>query len=230
MSNHTPKFISADLTVLGHFNPAILTHRFLTEICHFELAGPQTRSPEDLGVVSEIVYEKMRWFMDLNRMMVENSALESLSDFTSPRMGLQYLDVLPYTPVVAAGINLHLEFHIQSPPVFWKKLATQEEVRSLLDQFQVRHAQMKSQFFVAEATLALVEWQLAFRKIQTEQTTFKIARHPTDEYSVKVDFNHEWRGLDTDRARLDLIASTYQDVAEHPFSLMKAISQQEVRP
>jgi len=224
-----PTFLSANLTILGHFNPAILTHNFLTETCGFdELGEPVSQSPQELGVVSEVVYEKFRWFMDLNRMIVENRVLGSLEEFTSPRFAVRYLDILPHTPVTVAGINLNVDFSISDPVTLWARLGSPDDFVASLKKFNASDVEISSHCRLSDKMFLLDHWSLSFNYTPDVRISLQIIKDPAGQ-QVRTAFNHEWRNLKPQKEKLKQIAETYQDAAFMPFQLIETILPEVIR-
>jgi hypothetical protein len=126
--------VSANITVLGHFNPAILRHDFLVKTCGIDLGEPKRMSPLDVPVMSEIEYHDGRWFMDFGRMVVESTDLETFSQFKGPAWVSKYMDILRHTPIYAVGMNFHTNLRFEDMGPFVSKLADLENVSSVMTQ------------------------------------------------------------------------------------------------
>jgi hypothetical protein len=206
-------FLSANLTVLGHFNPAILTHEFLIDTCGFkELGELESQSPQDISVVSEIVYPRFRWFMDLNRMIVENRVLSGVEEFTAPRLGVSYLEVLPHTPVTVAGINLNVDFSISDPATFGSKFNPPDVLIPLLEPFGASDVEIASHCRLSDKMFVLDDCSLSFNHTPNVRVSLQIMKGPSEQ-SVRAACNYEWRNLKTENGKLKQIAETYQDAA-----------------
>jgi hypothetical protein len=220
----TPVLHSANFTVVGNFNPMILTHDFLIDVCRFNQLGESIKqTPKQFGVVSEIIYQKFRWFMDLNRMIVENIGLQELSDFTSPELGVHYLEILPYTPVFAAGINIHTEVSISDPQEFWMRFSSPDAFIVALDKLDASNAEIISRMGISQQAFSLTECTLVFNRGSDVRISLRIKRVSSSD-KIKIDFNHEWANFATQRhEKLTEIRKTYLDVANELFRLAVAI-------
>ncbi len=226
--SRNPTFLSANFTILGHFNPAILTHGFLVDTCGFsELGEPTSQSPREIGVVSEIVYDKFRWFMDLNRMIVENRALINLREFTSPGLGMRYLDILPYTPLTAAGINLNVDFCVADPTIFWSNFGNPDVFIPPLKLIKATAVEIASHCRLSDRKFVLDHGSLAFNPDADVRISLQVTNDPSGKL-IRAALNYEWRNLKTQKEKLKKIAETYLDAAHTLLAVMQTIS--EVTP
>ena len=101
------KFLS--VVALGNFNPAILTPDFLEKICQLNL-GPITEwkvPPQQARIMSNIIYERIELLVDFDRFQVMEKEVDNLKDVRLTEIFGEYIKKLPYTPLIAVGINFN---------------------------------------------------------------------------------------------------------------------------
>lgn len=118
-----PTINLVNTVVIGKFNPAILTSDFLLTKCGMDFGSPLQERHTEQNLFSEIMYQSCVWTMDLQRFQVQEVGLNRLEEFHSPEYVRQYLKVLPYTPLIMAGINVNLSYIHQNSYNLWKKLS-----------------------------------------------------------------------------------------------------------
>lgn len=214
---------SANFTVVGHFNPAILNPDFILRECRLDLGEPlQVTSPE-LPAVSEIRYQSVRWFMDLNRMIVENTDLERVEDFSTPPMAINYLNVLAYTPLRLAGINLIAGIQTPNLGVAWQNFAEPEQLRPIMNRFDATNVEIISKVSLADNAVAPEEGIVSCSVPGDAFIRIRISR--TEQESVaNVHCNWEVRDLLAGRQRLDLISQRYLHDTRKMVSIVEALS------
>jgi hypothetical protein len=114
---------SANIKIIGHFNPSILRHEFLVNERRINPGQFHEESPKEAPVVSEIKYRDSRWFMDFQNFMLEQFNLNEFDAFLGVKWALQYFSVLKYTPVIVAGLNFHSVFEIDDLDTALSKLS-----------------------------------------------------------------------------------------------------------
>lgn len=219
------KLDRANLTVLGHFNPAILRQEFLASNFDWALGDPVSFSPANVVVVSEIVYPNLRWFMDLSRMVVEDTQMKSWADFRSPSLAVEYLNKLEYTPLVAAGFNLHAEFELSDLEVPWKNLGSAVTVRRIVKDAKGTGGEFSSRFSISGEETIPVECTLAYTDSHNAQVRLRISRRPLGNV-VEAHFNWELRGLDDDRQRIRFVEQIRHEVAQDFMSVMETVCEE----
>ena len=93
--------------VIGRFNPSILTIEFLKNECGIEIGEGKTVSPVQVPIAREIHFREKgtQFSADLERFQVRESEISDIAEACSPEFVKIYLNKLPYTPIVACGIN-----------------------------------------------------------------------------------------------------------------------------
>ncbi len=93
--------------VLGHFNPAILTPKFLTEKCGIPGAKDKLGSGQYSRLASQVQYNGVEFLALPDRLQVNESGIEKYESSKVCKYTLDYLACLEYTPVAAAGVNFN---------------------------------------------------------------------------------------------------------------------------
>jgi hypothetical protein len=206
----------ADVTVVGHFNPAILRHDFLTTTCGLNLDTPISGTPPELPVISEIQYPNIRWFADFNRMVVEERELEEFASFRGPELVTGYLTVLQYTPVHAIGINLNADFVVDNFAAIIRRLLDLDKVGELVSGLTKGPLELSGTYLRSEKELRPKEVTVAFQDDQMDQVRLRIMPQGTLDV-LRAHINLERGNL---RARLDE-AKQFLQKSEHAGSLFQ---------
>ena len=220
------KFNFANLTILGHFNPAILRHEFLLRNCKVDLGELVTTSPPELPLVSELRYTNIRWFMDLDRMIVENTDLVKIEDFSAPPLAVWYLGILSYTPIRFAGININSEILVPDMGVMWKNLSDPWHLNDLMRQFEGVSPELITKSRLVGDNLIPIETNLSYACPKDAFVRIQFTSAGSDQW-VKVNCNWEVRDLEINKARLDFINKNYHEVASMMIKLTEAICRED---
>jgi len=220
------KFNFANLTIVGHFNPAILRPEFLLRDCNIDLGQPVETSPPELLVVSDLKYTNVRWFMDFDRMIVENTNLLKIEDFNAPELALLYLRILKYTPVRFAGININLEIQVSDIKVMWKNLREPRSLNVLMQKFYGNSLELSTKYLLEGNDLIPTETNLSYVCSEDAFVKIQFTSGGLDQ-SVKVHCNWEVRDIEINKARFDYIDKNYHDVAYMMIKLIESICQED---
>ncbi|MBF0478278.1 MAG: hypothetical protein HQL26_02235 [Candidatus Omnitrophica bacterium] len=98
-----------NIVVLGNFNPAILTHEFLVDICKIDLEKPINLQLTPIH--SQIKYQKnnISFLTSLDRFEISELKPEVFENSIIPKCANSYLNVLKYTPMVLCGVNFQID-------------------------------------------------------------------------------------------------------------------------
>ena len=217
-------FLSADITILGHFNPAILRHDFLTQICKFDFGEVVNSSPPEITVASEVQYGTIRWFMDFDRMTIQNFKLQKSSDFTVPQFAEIYLEKLPYTPVFAAGLNLLADFELSDITVLWENLLRPDRIYGIIDKFGGKEIQTISKMGLSPDGGKLLETSVIYKTESEGRVQLVVTRLDTGERLVRCSLNFEVRGIE-DRSKFSPFVNQSGTILDTFVELMAAFSE-----
>lgn len=220
------KFNFANLTIVGHFNPAILRPDFLLKDCNIDLGEPVATTPPQLLVVSELTYTNVRWFMDFDRMIVENTNLEKIEDFSAPQLAMLYLGILRYTPVTFAGINISAEIQVPDIGVMWKNLREPRPLNKLMRTFDGDSLELSTRSRLEGDCLIPIETNLLYACPEDAFVKMQLTAPGRPDQPVKLHCNWEVRDLEMNKARLDFINKNYHEVAAMMIKLTEAICQE----
>lgn len=215
MPIETRRFTSADIKLVGYFNPKILRDNFLKQSCGLDFGEVVEASPDHIPVVSELRYGEIRWFMDYDKMIVQNLRLRSLEDFTAPEFAAKYLEILAYTPLIAAGLNLHVEFEVSSPIEFWRNLADPVRILSSLGFLEARSAEITSTQRQTNGAFDLKETTIRCLVKAGDRIQFKFTKPEMGDVMTG-HYNYEVRQLDVNREKLLWLAEQRMELA-HAF-------------
>jgi hypothetical protein len=210
----------ADITILGHFNPAILRPRFLLE--RFGLGPHLSCSLEEVKAASEIKYEKIRWFMLYDRMIVQNTLLDSISDFTAPAYARKYLQLLEYTPLVAAGLNFNIDRVLPNSDLFWNNVKQPDLLLSIVEAVQGTLLEVNSTVRRKGGSFEQVESVIVYRVPDEGKAELRISKTEI-ENTIRVQANFEVRELEERRSGLDILIDRTHDIFENFRKLISAI-------
>jgi hypothetical protein len=206
-----------DVTVLGNFNPAILRHDFLVKECKIiDLGQVIEQSPPQLPMVSHIKYKDVWWTAELTRMIVRDLSLSN----KAPNLLSKYLEALPHTPLLAAGINLVADLVISDIPVATSKMLNTTSLFEILRKFEATQIYMTVKYqVVSNVSSVPMEYLLNFvgRHESRVLVQMELGKAPF----LRARYNWEIRGIDINRSRLQLIQGEYERVKEDFQSLIQ---------
>jgi hypothetical protein len=164
--------------------------------------------------------------MDLGRMVVEDTEIDRIDSLRSPGLVVKYLDVLKYTPVTVAGINVNGIFEVSNLQALWHNLGSAPRLREAVERFGGIEAEITSKFALSRAgEMTPSEFTLTYRNPQDARVLLRVSTPPIGN-AINAQYNWEIRGLDIDRSKIELLASQYQQVARDFSQLMENLSQE----
>jgi hypothetical protein len=209
--------VDANVTVTGHFNPAILRHDFLVRECGIDLGEPVRRTENAIPTFSEIQYSGIWWMMELNRMIVRDLKLE----MKAATLLVTYLDKLPYTPLFAVGINVFGTFVSSGSPVKNYRLLNRDSVWEMLQPINASDIDLTIKSRIrGKASWFPAQIVLNFTNLDQSRVLLKVDLDEVNN-SVHAHYNCEVRDLDIERSRLALITERYQTLTQEFSNLME---------
>jgi len=211
--------LSGNVTVLGNFNPAILRPGFIQkELSNWGLGEGELVSPEQVPLITDIRYDKVRLFMDPNRMVVEDTKLSAIQDMSSPGIVRDYLNKLPYTPLQMIGLNFSGEAEPVALSVVWSNAGDPNRVAKILDKaghhlplLTLSYAFHGLKPLLAEAILVMSEAE----GLRIQLTLNKTAENE----KTRLLFNAEFQDLARNRSRIEFLADHFLEVGQK-FSML----------
>ncbi len=202
-----------NLVVLGSFNPAILTHDFLVRECGLDLPSPPQRKvpPTPIPLMASLVYDKLLFFADLTRLEIKEQDSADPKSSKIPGFLEVYLNKLPYTPITKCGANFSY--------IVTATKARLDEVESWLRKDRSKLCALLRRdliglevaFEAGKADEVLKHWTLCTTdQAGSASTKLKVKREPGEK--IRVDFNYEIDGLESDRQRSERLTKGYADV------------------
>ncbi len=208
----TPTINFVNTVVIGKFNPAILTSEFISTRCHMDFGNPlrEQRAPQNL--FSEIAYQAITWFMDLQRFQVQEVGLSGLEDFNSPEYVRRYLELLPYTPINMAGINATISFTYQNSLDFWEKLSDLNFIMNVVSAYgaascEVTYGHIVSIYKTPELRSVLI----AFKTHEEAKIRMNIGT-PYQKEQIVADYNWEIGDIGNKPERLSFLVDNRRDI------------------
>ena len=210
-------FVSA--VTIGSFNPAILARYFIEKECDFPVGGEPIEE-QKTPVFSRIKYPRIEFIADLDRFQIVERGLGDPGDSNVTKYLQTYLEKLPYTPILICGINVNVDI-----------LGVNE--KSLFEFLIVKANQLFRMMEINECT---VETTLRYELGKKQYLKWDIV-YPTQEEGVigkmtigakqyavwRVNYNYEVRGLDKNRARLEIITEGFPQIIERYRGMVKNI-------
>jgi len=199
----TPNFKSA--VVIGAFNPMILTPDFLSKHCGFD--SNEKPAGQTTPIASEIRFGDTHFLVELNKFQI---ALRNLDSFESPlpwNLTVRYLEVLQYTPLQMAGINLNYTLTDFNTVALKKLLGDMHRIGDILK------VEPSSISLAANSTesrgMELTEVAVVCQMDSDIKNNIKFSFGASE---VIVNNNFEVAGLDTDRQRFLLISGRHDEM------------------
>ena len=226
MSDKKYTILSGNITVIGHFNPAILRPMFIKEeFPSWKLHEGKLLSPPAVPLIADMRYEKdnLRLFMDPNQMVVEDTKLSVIQEMRSPGIVRDYLNKLPYTPLQMIGLNLSAEAKHGSLRVIWSNVGDINRVAHLLDKVGYRLPVITLRYAFHGLKPLLFEAVLGISEVQGLRMQLKL-RKIIETENTQILFNAEFQDLATNRGRIDFIADHFSDVAQNFSMLLDILS------
>ncbi len=207
----TPTINFVNTVVIGKFNPAILTSGFLSTKCHMDFGNPlrEQRAPQNL--FSEIAYQSITWFMDLQRFQVQEVGLGGLEDFNSPEYVSRYLELLPYTPINMAGINAAISFTYPNSLDFWGKLSDLNFIMNVVSAYGATSCEVTYGNIVSiDKTPELRSVLIAFKTHEEAKIRMNIGLAQNEQ--IVADYNWEIGDVGNKPDRLSFLVDNRRDI------------------
>ncbi len=206
-----------NLVVLGSFNPAILTHDFLTKECGLDLAGEPRGERAPVPVVASLEYGKLAFFADLGRFQITENGCDAPEKSLIPQYLQTYLQKLPYTPLKKCGANFSYELYVDEAKLNTVHSWLKSGRKNILETLSLPGIGVEVSFEVAGSAEQIKTWILRTEVEKNKVATMAKFYYGDGGKQLCVDFNFEVSDLDKDRNLLDMITTGYRDV----FNLFK---------
>lgn len=204
---------SINLVVLGSFNPAILTHEFLTQECGLDIVGEPTSQSLGVPVVATLEYDSLSFFADLGRLqIVEKNCLDPRSS-RIPGYLKKYLEKLPYTPLSKCGANINCNLEVE--PIKLKSLGQwlKKDRQKFCEIMKVESVELDVSFITGKEEESIKSCVLSTSLAEYNACT-KMKISEINNTSIKIDFNYEVAGLGADKNLLKSVTDEYKHVVD----------------
>jgi hypothetical protein len=223
MAEKAYSILGGNVTVLGNFNPAILRPEFIErEFSDWKLGQGALVSPAAVSLVADIRYEKVRLFMDPERMVVEDTKLGTLEEMSGPRIVRDYLQKLPYTPLKMIGLNLTIEVKAEDLVSVWQNVTDPRRVAKILIDIGHGLLSMTFRYTVVGSDPWLAEAVILAQDATGLRIQLSLSKAPNTPKG-RVSFNGEFQDVATDRSRVDFLAEHFLDVSQAFFTLLNVL-------
>lgn len=203
--------------VIGRFNPSILTVEFLKNECGIEIGEGKTVSPVQVPIAREIHFrEKGTQFLaDLERFQVRESEISDIAEARSPEFVKIYLEKLPYTPIVACGVNFAYTIHLEEADKKGFQTFLSNEV-VLFDLFQIDSYDLDTERSHVNSKDTFTSlWNLNFEIKEGLKSNIRIRLLEGDNV-YEMNHNIEAPNLDKDKEHLALITDNlHENITYH---------------
>lgn len=204
--------ISINLVVLGSFNPAILTHEFLTHECGLDIMGEPISQNVGVPVLATLEYGSMSFFADLGRFQVTEKNCSDPGASKIPCYLKTYLEKLPYTPLSKCGANISCNLEADSNRLENLGQWLKQDRQKFCDILQVEAVELDVSFFTGKEECIKSCVLTTKRSEYNAGTKMKVSE--INKKSVKIDFNYEVVGLDADKNLLASITDEFTNVVD----------------
>lgn len=202
-------FIS--VVTIGNFNPAILTHDFLTKVCGFQL-DDRPQEEHKTPVVSRIKYSGINLMVELDRFQIVEYGVANPEESEVTKYLRIYLEKLPYTPIFICGVNLNINI---------SGLDGRRVAKLLTDQRCQLFQKLETKDFTIESLSRYQEakeeqhtkWNITYSPGENE-ILVRIGLNKIKESDWRVNYNYEVRGLDKEHERLERIILYYPEIVK----------------
>ncbi len=203
--------------VIGRFNPSILTAEFLKNECGIEIGEGKTVTPGQVPIAREIHFrEKGTQFLaDLERFQVRESEISDIAEARSPEFVRIYLERLPYTPIVACGVNFAYVIRLEeADKKGFQAFLANETV--LFDLFQIDSFDLDTERSHVNGKNAFTRlWNLNFEIKEGLKLAIRIRLLERDNV-YEMNHNIEAPNLDKNKEHLALITDNlHQNITYH---------------
>jgi hypothetical protein len=217
-------FLSGNVTVLGHFNPAILRPDFIErEFPEWRLGTGKLVSPENVPLVADLQYAQVRLFMDPERMIVQDAPFTKASDMMAPRIVRDYLQKLPYTPVQVIGFNFHAEAAPEDMITTWENIAELRSVQERMASLGFRLVNVRLRYAFPAANPVLAEAIVVGQDGSGVQVQL-VLNVPGEGEKTRLDFNVEFQDVVTRPDRIAFLVAHSQEMGQLFFTVLDALS------
>lgn len=179
-------FIS--IVFLGNFNPAILNKDFLEKynILKFDEEPIIKYSP----IFSNINYKNLNIIIDLDRFQIIESKINDFSKNIVINFAYSYLNILKYTPIRTAGINMNIDVKI----INIKKFLNIIDGKELLELFKVKDYRIRTDKKINVSKEEFENFNLSY--VMAKDKLVQIGIKKNHDNIFKVNYNNEVRSLD----------------------------------
>ncbi|MCD6264464.1 MAG: hypothetical protein J7K02_00625 [Deltaproteobacteria bacterium] len=94
---------------IGNFNPSILSVEFLKRVCKLDLGEPINESPRTIPVIKHLKFQELEFTVELNRLEIKDTIIGETLETEVLNIFEIYYQKLPYTPLMAVGININCD-------------------------------------------------------------------------------------------------------------------------
>lgn len=213
-----------NLVILGNFNPAILTHDFLINICNFGFENePSVKTPvvppAMPPVVMSLEYGDVSFHVDLGRLQITEKNCENPRLSQLPAYLDAYLKKLPYTPIGVCGANLNYNMIVEKSKLDTIEGWLKNNRANFCETLQLDAVNLEASFSIEKKEEKINKW-LLITAISEHNASIKlgVSYVSGSESTVKINFNYEVPNLDRDKKLLTAITTDYSkvvDLCEH---------------
>lgn len=219
MLNTQVNIIGGNVTILGNFNPAIVRPEFIDkEFSEWNVGRPLDVSDEAATLVSDVRYENVRFFVDPERMIIEDLGVTTLDQMKAPRIMRDYFHKLKYTPIKKIGVNLLIDVPSTKGSI-WNNIADVSRVAEKIT--QIEHSLLRIQLGYVGPNLLLSESTILTRG--PLNLKFLINLNRLSEERTRISFNAEFQEIDNPQECINLVADRFLDIYNIFFGLLNAL-------
>lgn len=201
-----------NLVVLGNFNPAILTHEFLTKECNLNFGVEPKTQQVSIPVVTSLEYGNVAFFADLGRLQISEKHCDDPQKSLISSYLQTYLEKLPYTPLKKSGANFSYELSVDETKLTTLHSYLKASRNRILAALRLSELDLEVHFGITGNAEQIKTWIVRTAIAESGATTMAKFYCGGADRALHVDFNFEVPGLDKNRALLDTLTVSYSQV------------------
>lgn len=198
-------FIS--VVALGNFNPAIVSPRFLNDVCKLNLGEPDDQSPPEIPVHRSLRFQNLKFSADMDRLQIIESEIKDIFRTRSLNIFNSYYENLPHTPLRAVGVNINCDLVPESSNQI--DLMTEKicDALTYLNYFDCATVDITESFVQSRTDKTRMGSSYSIKNVGGLNRRIDVHKKKD---SITVNYNYEAGNLDKTERNLDVLLDRYE--------------------